>query len=199
MRVLTGHIWILERSRENKMEVRVKVEGLEEAINAAKGFPGAANREIDLIMGRAANMGMTWMYPDTPVGNTMMLRNSLFSRQNSPSSMEIGATAPYAVFVHEGTRPHEILPVRAQALKSTGADGSFSLATNARQNGTTNTLNVNDVQGRGGSTVAGISGNLNHAEVPISSSNLFDLFYFNNNADGILIDISLLGFTVAGI
>ena len=99
------------------MEIIIKVQGLEEAINAAKRFPGAADRQIDFTMGRAANMGMTWMYPDTPVGNTMGLRNSLFSRQISPSSMEIGATAPYAVFVHQGTRPHEILPVRAQALR----------------------------------------------------------------------------------
>ena len=112
------------------MEIMIKVQGLEEAINAAKRFPGTADRMIDVTMGRAASMGMTWMYPDTPVGNTMGLRNSLFSRQNSPSSMEIGATSPYAVFVHQGTRPHEILPVRAQALRFRvgGLHGPFIFA-----------------------------------------------------------------------
>jgi len=97
-------------------EVHIRVEGLEKAFESARHFPGAADKEIDYVMNRAASQGMAWMIPDTPI-ITGELRSSLFSRQVSPSSMEIGATAPHSVYVHEGTRPHEILPVRAKALR----------------------------------------------------------------------------------
>ena len=98
------------------MEVRIRVEGLEKAFESARQFPGAADKEIDFVMNRAASMGLRLMTPDTPI-KTGELRSSLFSRQVSTSSMEIGATAPHAIFVHQGTRPHEILPVRAKALR----------------------------------------------------------------------------------
>ena len=99
------------------VEVIIKVEGLDKAIASASGFPGAVDENMSKVMGRAANQGMTWMYPDTPVGNTMALRNSLFSRQIGQTSMEIGANSLIGVYVHQGTRPHEIVPVRAQALR----------------------------------------------------------------------------------
>ena len=112
------------------VEINVKVEGLEKAIASAEGFPGEADKNMDIVMARAANQGMTWMYPDTPVGNTMALRNSLFSRQIGKASMEIGSNSLIGVFVHQGTRPHEILPVRAQALRFRvgGIHGSFIFA-----------------------------------------------------------------------
>ena len=99
------------------VDATVTVTGLDKAIESAKEFPGEADRNINIVMGRAANMGMSWMYTDTPVGNTYGLRNSLFSRQVSPSRMEIGSSSPISVYVHGGTRPHEIRPVRAQALR----------------------------------------------------------------------------------
>ena len=98
------------------VEVVIRVEGLEQAIESAQYFPGEADKAIDLVMHRAASMGMAWMTPDTPV-KTGALRQSLFSNQFSASSMEIGATAPHSVYVHQGTRAHEILPVRARALR----------------------------------------------------------------------------------
>ena len=112
------------------VEVIVKVEGLERAIASAEGFPLQADRNMDVVMHRAANLGMTWMYPDTPVGNTYGLRNSLFSRQLDQTSMEIGADSLIGVYVHQGTRPHEILPVRAKALRFRvgGIHGSFVFA-----------------------------------------------------------------------
>ena len=112
------------------VEVTVKVTGLEKAIASAEGFPGAADNNMDVVMGQAANMGMTWMYPDTPVGNTYGLRNSLFSRQIDKMSMEIGSNSLIGVFVHQGTKPHEILPVRAKALRFRvgGMHGRFIFA-----------------------------------------------------------------------
>ena len=98
------------------MEVEVKVEGLEKAYEMAKAFPVEVDKTIDATMREAATKGYAWMYPITPV-KTGELRASLFSRQTSPYQMEIGATAPHAIFVHQGTRPHEILPVRAKALR----------------------------------------------------------------------------------
>ena len=97
-------------------EVHIRVEGLEKAFESARHFPGAADKEIDFVMNMASSLGLILMLPDTPI-KTGELRSSLFSRQLSTSSMEIGATAPHSVYVHQGTRPHEILPVRARALR----------------------------------------------------------------------------------
>ena len=98
------------------MEVHVKVTGLDEAFETMKVFPHKADQAIDNVMHLAAQRGYQWMYPDTPV-LTGELRASLFSRQTSPYRMEIGATAPHAIPVHQGTRPHIILPVRASVLR----------------------------------------------------------------------------------
>ena len=98
------------------MEVHIKVEGLDEAFETMRQFPHRADQAIDLVMHLAAIQGYQWMYPDTPI-LTGELRASLFSRQTSPYRMEIGATAPHAIPVHQGTRPHIILPVRASVLR----------------------------------------------------------------------------------
>ncbi len=47
----------------------------------------------------------------------------------------IGPTVPYAVFVEYGTRPHEILPVRAQALRFE-VEGRVVYAKSVRHPGT---------------------------------------------------------------
>ena len=98
------------------MEIHVKVEGLDEAFETMKVFPGEADKAIDETMRIASLRGYQWMYPITPI-KTGELRASLFSRQTSPYRMEIGATAPHSIFVHQGTRAHEIRPVRAKALR----------------------------------------------------------------------------------
>lgn len=77
---------------------------------------------------------------DGPVGAFMMIRSQVVqdaARLDCPKrtgklsesivkrffdtpgtfSVAIAALQPYAVYVHEGTRPHIILPVKAQALR----------------------------------------------------------------------------------
>ena len=98
------------------MEIHIKVEGLDEAFETMREFPHKADQAIDMTMRIAAMRGYQWMYGDTPV-KTGELRASLFSRQTSPYRMEIGATAPHAIPVHQGTRPHIIRPVRASVLR----------------------------------------------------------------------------------
>ena len=45
------------------------------------------------------------------------LRESVRVLDRGVDYVSVGPTAPYAIFVELGTRPHEILPRRAQALR----------------------------------------------------------------------------------
>ena len=52
-----------------------------------------------------------------------------------PSRAVIGPTVPYAIYVEYGTRPHEILPVRAKALRFE-VDGKVVFAARVHHPGT---------------------------------------------------------------
>ena len=52
-----------------------------------------------------------------PQGKTGGLKKSIRQRRLGPLSFTVEAGAPCAVFVERGTRPHEIRPVRARALR----------------------------------------------------------------------------------
>jgi hypothetical protein len=54
--------------------------------------------------------------------DTGTLRASLYLSMET-LGFKVGSTLPYAVFVHEGTRPHTIRPNAAKVLRFKGAGG----------------------------------------------------------------------------
>lgn len=55
--------------------------------------------------------------------DTGRLRASLFVVMLPGPTVRVGSDVTYAVYVHEGTAPHVIVPVRARALRFTTAAG----------------------------------------------------------------------------
>ncbi|MCL6437218.1 MAG: hypothetical protein K6T51_01295 [Rubrobacteraceae bacterium] len=60
----------------------------------------------------------------------------LRSRVDGPYGVEFYDRAPQALFLEEGTRPHEILPRRARALRWYGPDGAPIFARRVSHPGT---------------------------------------------------------------
>lgn len=79
-------------------------------------FPSVIDEKTESVLNEATARGYGRMYSLTPV-KTGELRASLFGKVVNRRRIEIGATAPHAVFVEYETRPHEIRPVRASVLR----------------------------------------------------------------------------------
>lgn len=71
--------------------------------------------------------------PHTKTGETM---RSLNARIMGPDGVEFYDRAPQALFLEEGTRPHEIVPRRARALRWYGPDGAPIFARRVSHPGT---------------------------------------------------------------
>lgn len=76
----------------------------------AAGIPGVGRRWID----EGAEIVAEKMWINVPV-KSGELRQSI-TIESDGESAKIGPHVPYAVFVHEGTAPHEIRPRFAKAL-----------------------------------------------------------------------------------
>lgn len=80
----------------------------------AGGVQKAIQRSILIIESRAKREAP--VNKQTGGGN---LRQSIKSSMRGKASGEVSVGAEYAVYVHEGTRPHEIRPVYKKALANT--------------------------------------------------------------------------------
>lgn len=88
---------------------------------------------------QAASMLEDELFRRTPVGETRRLRQAVTVKVNTGrDAIRVGydrTTAPHADFVLEGTRPHEIVPVNAQALRFE-VGGEVVFATRVQHPGT---------------------------------------------------------------
>jgi hypothetical protein len=67
---------------------------------------------------------------------TGFLRGSIFARWTGPLKIDIGASAPYAQFVEQGTRPHKITARNKKALAFTASDGTKVVVKSVNHPGT---------------------------------------------------------------
>lgn len=86
----------------------------------ADGLRAAADTLRREPMHRAVLLAERAIKHETPVKRGT-LRRSITSRVDSPTRGVVGTNLRYAVYVHEGTRPHVITPVTKRALFWTGA------------------------------------------------------------------------------
>ena len=86
----------------------------DQLLNATKKEPMIALQEINNAIKKSALKVQSLSQRSAPV-NTGALRQSIQSRFE-PLRGIVGVNAKYALYVHEGTRPHDIFPVRKRAL-----------------------------------------------------------------------------------
>ena len=107
------------------MTIRVEVIGADAAADALKAIP--------VKLERAVLLGMSQIVYDHAEAaadrhtKTGALRQSLYNRE-IPGGREVGhdpERAPHAVFVHWGTKPHDIRPKNKKSLRWAGAGGFF--------------------------------------------------------------------------
>ena len=94
------------------MKIVVKKSGLDISLVAAK-LPEKLRLWLADKVGEFAFREMKWR---APKGKTRQLWKSINKRAQG-LEVKITPRAPHAIFVEEGTVPHEILPVNAQALR----------------------------------------------------------------------------------
>lgn len=108
------------------MDIKIKIEGLDEIMTA---FEKAPNLMID-SMSKAIKKSLYDIQSEAikeapankEIGQGARLRQSFFVRMYDKLSGTLYNRQPYALYVHEGTRPHEIRPKNKKVLanKRTG-------------------------------------------------------------------------------
>lgn len=88
------------------------------------------------------------------------------------------------------------LSFASYAERETGTSLAYSINLSTRTNGLTNAFLVSDTGDFGSSTEPSASRSAGVFEVPISSSNIFDMKYQETNTDSINISLILVGFSV---
>lgn len=112
------------------MEIITKKSGLDVTLVAAKLPAKMRHWLVDRVGGFAF-----WEMNVRAPYKTGKLRRSIKKRV-SGLEVRITPTAPYSIFVEEGTRPHEIVPVNAKALRFTVGYGQVVFAKRVSHPGT---------------------------------------------------------------
>ena len=99
---------------------KVKIKGLDELTSALRKSPIIAGKHIGKAIALSVALVNRNAKLEAPVGKTGMLKSGIHSRIN-PLNGKVESTVGYGVFVHEGTSPHIIRPVKKKALYWKGA------------------------------------------------------------------------------
>ena len=107
------------------LQVNVKITGLDKLIKNFKQAPRIIDKEIDNALNKSINLIERNVKKRTPVGKSGFLRASIGGasgwRWVRGWTASIGTSLKYAIYVHDRTRPHIILPKQKQALSWKGA------------------------------------------------------------------------------
>lgn len=102
------------------MEIKIKVEGLKEVIEALEKAPQVTINELEKAVKKTLLNIQSNAIKEAPankeIGQGARLRQSFFVRMTNKLSGYLYNRQPYAVYVHEGTRPHEIRPKDKKVL-----------------------------------------------------------------------------------
>jgi HK97 gp10 family phage protein len=108
------------------VNIAVKIEGLDEFAEGIRRAPQQTTSELSKAINKSLLTIESQAKKEAPAnkgistGNT--LRQNIKARMTSKLAGEVVASRPYALYVHEGTRPHIIVPVYKKVLanKRTG-------------------------------------------------------------------------------
>jgi hypothetical protein len=92
----------------------IEVQNLKELQEAFKKFPQIVDKELQAGTKDAGKLVLSTEKQEVPV-KTGQLRRSI-TLDYKPISVSIYPTVKYALPLHEGSKPHVILPVRKQVL-----------------------------------------------------------------------------------
>ncbi len=95
------------------MKIRVEV-NTDELMKAVKAEPIIASQEIQKAVNKSAIKVLQIAQKEAPVKTHHLVQR--IKARFEPLVGIVESLAQYSVFVHEGTRPHIILPVRKKAL-----------------------------------------------------------------------------------
>lgn len=96
------------------MAYEIKIENLKELQDAFKKAPDKVGKELEKATKEAGKDILSIEKEEVPVKTATLKRSITLSYR--PISVSIYPTVKYALPVHEGSRPHVILPVRKQVL-----------------------------------------------------------------------------------
>lgn len=121
------------------MEISVSIQGLDLAIDAFRRAPAVVQATLgSAVMDAAEIIRDEAQSRHRYTSRTSAIERSVTVRRSGATSAEVfldRAIAPYAGYVHEGTRPHLIAPTRRSALRWTTPQG-FAFARRAQHPGT---------------------------------------------------------------
>ena len=102
------------------MEIKIKVDGLDELLEAFEKAPEKTIIELEKAVKKTLFTVQSNAIKEAPankqIGQGARLRQSFFIRMNNKLSGVLYNRQPYALYVHEGTRPHEIRPREKKVL-----------------------------------------------------------------------------------
>lgn len=115
------------------MNVSIHIEGMEELKKLVAKVPGVTARELTVAVGKSVATIESHAKREAPVNKSYgggNLRQMIKSYMLGRFSGAIESNAKYSVFVHEGTRPHVILPKAKRALANRRTDEMFGKRVN---------------------------------------------------------------------
>lgn len=102
--------------------IEVKIVNLEEIKKALANFPQVAEKNLQLaVEASVAEIEKAAVRPTVPFKTGALIQSFSFGRVIGRLIGKSGPTVNYAIYVHEGTRPHIILPKNGKALYWKGA------------------------------------------------------------------------------
>lgn len=96
------------------MAYEIKIENLNELQAVFKKAPEATDRELQKATKDAGKLILATEKTEVPI-KTGQLRRSI-TLDYRPISVSVYPTVKYALTVHEGAKPHVIIPIRKQVL-----------------------------------------------------------------------------------
>jgi HK97 gp10 family phage protein len=102
------------------VNIIVKIEGLSEIQRAIRMAPAMTTKEVSKAIQKSIFTVQSNAIKEAPankqVGQGARLKGSFRAQMTSVLRGEVTSNAPYAIFVHEGTRPHPIAVVNKKVL-----------------------------------------------------------------------------------
>jgi len=103
-------------------KLEIEVDGLETAMQTTRMFPLVVQERGSVIVGRAMNVALGKAQTAVPVRKGV-LKASIYAVRHGPLGFILGATAPHAIFMEKGTRPHIIEAKSGGVLRFTAGVG----------------------------------------------------------------------------
>ncbi len=104
---------MVEKGKGN-IQFDIKVEGLERLQNAFQRAPEIVGREVQQALNLATTKVQAEARKEAPVKTGYLRKRILFTVE--PFRGIVESKAEYGIYVHEGTRPHDIYPVKKPVL-----------------------------------------------------------------------------------